>query len=91
MTGTNRFIPVKSDDTRILTCILEYPNDTYVTVTDLLYEKVDIQSHQWKQSVSSYSKIRISESSVKNILASCGFVVVDCVMRCRMLYVICKK
>ncbi|MCK9407771.1 MAG: hypothetical protein WCX28_01270 [Bacteriovoracaceae bacterium] len=33
LTGNSRFIPVKSDASQILTCILEYSSET-VTVTD---------------------------------------------------------
>lgn len=64
LTGDSRFIPVKSDDNRILTCILEYGQD-HVRVTDLLYEK---QENEWKQKVSSYCKIRIPAAFVKNCL-----------------------
>lgn len=53
--GDDRFIHVKSDDSRILTCMLEY-YPTHVFVTDLLYEKTD---EGWKQRVSSYPKVRI--------------------------------
>jgi predicted nicotinamide N-methyase len=60
----NRFIPVKSDENRILTCFLEYFPE-HVRVTDLFYEK---EESGWKQKVSSYNKIRISVSSIRNIL-----------------------
>ncbi len=52
LTGPARFIPVKSDNTRILTCILDYEED-YVNVTDQLYEK---DTEGWKQKVSTYKK-----------------------------------
>ena len=58
LTGDSRFIPVKSDDTRILTCVLDYENET-VRVTDLLNEKKETG---WTQKVSSYNKVRILES-----------------------------
>jgi len=38
--GTARFIPVKSDGNRILTCFLEYTSNEFVTVNDLLYTKI---------------------------------------------------
>jgi len=50
--NTQRFIPVKSDDNKILNCILEYDNDK-VKVTDLLHEKTP---KGWKQKESSYFK-----------------------------------
>ena len=56
LTGDNRFIPVKSDNSRILTCVLEYSKDS-VKVTDLLNEKTQ---NGWVQKVSSYNKVRIS-------------------------------
>jgi predicted nicotinamide N-methyase len=72
LAGDNRFIPVKSDDNRILTCFLEYfPN--HISVTDLLYEK---ESTGWKQKVSSYNKVRISPSTIKNYLANNGMAII---------------
>jgi SAM-dependent methyltransferase len=70
-TGAYRFIPVKSDDRRILTCILEYGEDS-VRVTDLLYEKA---GDVWEQKISSYHKIRVSVKEVAGILASGGVIV----------------
>lgn len=62
--NTQRFIPVKSDASRILTCVLEY-FDEKVRVTDLLNE---FEDGQWKQKVSSYFKIRISKETVITML-----------------------
>ena len=59
-----RFIPVKSADDRILTCVLEYQNEK-VKVSDLLHEKID---GKWIQKVSSYEKVRISSSEIIKIL-----------------------
>jgi SAM-dependent methyltransferase len=62
--GTARFIPVKSDDTRILTCILDY-TDHYVMVTDILHQR----THEgWRQSVSSYPKVRLRKATILNAL-----------------------
>ena len=68
LTGDNRFIPVKSDDTRILTCVLDYENEV-VRVTDLLNEKTETG---WRQKVSSYNKVRISTSEIVKILEANG-------------------
>lgn len=38
ISGTQRFIPVRSDESTILTCFLEYYED-FVEVYDLLYRK----------------------------------------------------
>jgi SAM-dependent methyltransferase len=58
--GPGRFIPVRSDDTRILTCFLEAVPG-YVEVHDLLHEK---QGEEWKLSVSSYRKLRLAREEV---------------------------
>lgn len=71
LTGDARFIPVKADDTRILTCVLEYTKDT-VRVTDLLQEKT---ATGWVQKVSSYNKVRISPSEIIRILQSLGMTI----------------
>jgi SAM-dependent methyltransferase len=69
-----RFIPVKSDKDRILTCFLEYFPDK-VRVTDLLHERVN---DQWIQKVSSYFKTRISRALILEYLNDCGFeIIVD--------------
>lgn len=64
LSGNNRFIPVKSDDNRILTCFLEYQPD-FVRVTDLLYEK---SNTGWEQKVSSYNKVRITMIDIMKLL-----------------------
>ncbi len=64
LTGTNRFISVKSDKDKILTCVLDYEND-FVNVTDLLYEKTN---EGWRQKVSTYKKVRLLTSDIINFL-----------------------
>lgn len=64
LTGAGRFIPVKSDDTRILTCFLEYHTE-YVMVHDILHEK---QNNAWVQKVSAYPKLRLSEKQIQTLL-----------------------
>ncbi|ELR72602.1 hypothetical protein C900_00981 [Fulvivirga imtechensis AK7] len=63
-----RFIPVKSDERRIFTCILEYTSEK-VKVTDQLYEKT---GSGWKQKVSTYSKVRITPREVETIVMNSG-------------------
>ena len=72
LTGDSRFIPVKSDENRILTCIFEYSAD-HVRVTDLLYKK---HGHEWKQKVSSYQKVRIPVSFVRDCLGENGMEII---------------
>jgi hypothetical protein len=43
--GQKRFIPVRSDPNRILTCFLEYEDDA-VTVCDILHEREETWWHQ---------------------------------------------
>lgn len=68
LSGDQRFIPVKSDDTKILTCCLDYEADR-VRITDLLQVKTE---NGWQQKVSSYYKVRVSPNDVVKILADCG-------------------
>lgn len=67
--GDPRFIPVKSDQNRILTCFLEYFDDK-VGVTDLLHE---YENGKWIQKVSSYYKTRIAKETAIEILKDSGF------------------
>jgi 2-polyprenyl-3-methyl-5-hydroxy-6-metoxy-1,4-benzoquinol methylase len=68
---TNRFIPVKSDSHRILTCFIEYFTDK-LRVTDLLHE---YENGKWIQKVSSYYKTRISRELVLEFLKDAGFTI----------------
>jgi SAM-dependent methyltransferase len=68
LAGDARFIPVKSDDSRILTCFLEY-GDEQVAVHDLLYER---QGSLWQFKVSSYRKLRLSPAWVASTLRDTG-------------------
>jgi SAM-dependent methyltransferase len=67
--GHNRFINVKSDDTRILTCFLEYAEDT-VRTHDLLHER---HGEEWELNVSSYLKLRISPKWLVRLFEGQGF------------------
>jgi SAM-dependent methyltransferase len=67
--ATDRFISVKSDDSKILTCFLEYTPNA-VVVTDLLHEKIN---NKWQQKISSYNKVRLVTSEVVAILETLGF------------------
>ncbi|MGH8138279.1 MAG: class I SAM-dependent methyltransferase [Steroidobacteraceae bacterium] len=66
--GPQRFIPVRNDEDRILTCFLEYGNDT-VTVYDLLQER---QAEGWLTRISCYPKLRLDPAWVVARLASRG-------------------
>jgi len=66
--GDNRFIPVKSDDSKILICCLDY-EETKVRVTDILHQK---NENGWQQKVSSYYKVRISLQQIVSMIEQCG-------------------
>jgi len=68
LSGPQRFIPVRSDDDRILTCFLEYSDDT-LTVHDILHERA---GSQWTMQVSSYRKLRLTPDWVVRCLESQG-------------------
>jgi len=69
--GLDRFVPVKSDPDRIMTCVLEYEPET-VLVTDLFYERTQ---SGWSFHRSSYRKIRIAPSAVAEELRGAGLMV----------------
>lgn len=54
--GDERFILVRRDNERVLTCFLEY-GEGVVTVHDILTERKD---GEWVQTVSSYPKLRLA-------------------------------
>lgn len=67
--GAQRFIPVRSDAERILTCFLEYEDET-VNVHDILHERIETG---WQQRVSTYRKLRLSVDWVISALNARGF------------------
>jgi cyclopropane fatty-acyl-phospholipid synthase-like methyltransferase len=69
--GDRRFIPVKSDENRILTCFLEYTEDS-VRVTDLLHER---NADSWVQKISSYNKVRVNPAEINDHLMELGMIV----------------
>lgn len=87
LNGSDRFIPVKSDEEKILTCILDY-NDEYITVTDLLQEKTE---RKWVQKVSSYKKIRLTTDRVRDSLINAGFTLASMDIISRQVHVIATK
>lgn len=67
--GTDRFIPVRSDDNTVFTCFLEYEPET-VKIHDIVYLK---GNDGWKLNTSCYRKIRLSVEWVENQLLKIGF------------------
>jgi len=64
-----RFIPVRSDDNRILTCFLEYEPEA-VVVHDILHERA---AEGWQTRVSHYRKLRLSPEQLTASFESSGF------------------
>jgi hypothetical protein len=87
LTGTHRFIPVRSDAQRILTCFLEFFPDK-VMVHDMLQER---EQDGWKQKVSAYAKLRLNEQLVTTMLMKHGFRIVKAETISRMIHVIAEK
>jgi hypothetical protein len=69
--ATERFIPVRSDAERILTCFLEYSAER-VTVHDVLHER---SGASWRLRVSAYQKLRLSPAWVVEALGGLGLAV----------------
>jgi SAM-dependent methyltransferase len=69
LVGNARFIPVKSDADRILTCFLEYAAD-HVDVHDMLHER---DGEAWRLRVSAYRKLRLDPQWVSGSLRDRGF------------------
>jgi 2-polyprenyl-3-methyl-5-hydroxy-6-metoxy-1,4-benzoquinol methylase len=68
LTGDERYILVKRDEKRILTCFLEYGTD-HVTVHDVLTQRED---DRWIQRESSYPKLRLAPDRVLAKLEALG-------------------
>lgn len=69
LVGNGRFIPVRSDDSRILTCFLEYESDS-VLVHDILHQRAP---DGWQTQVSHYRKLRLSPEYLVAKFQSSGF------------------
>ncbi len=85
--GTQRFIPVRSDESKILTCFLEYHKEV-VEVYDLLYRK---EGEQWVLSVSSYPKLRLDKRWVGEQLRKVGLRVLSNEFANGMVSIVAKK
>lgn len=70
LVGLDRFLPVRSDETRIMTCFLEYEGPDTGVVNDLIY----VRSHdgQWGLNKSAYRKLRLAITWVRDELAAAG-------------------
>jgi hypothetical protein len=69
--GEERFIPVRADADRIMTCFLEYAPE-YVRVHDLIHER---DGAAWTLHKSSYTKLRLPLAWVAAEMSAAGFAV----------------
>lgn len=81
-----RFIPVKYESDKLLTCFLEYSND-YVSVTDLIHYKTD---DIWNLKTSTYKKVRISAVDIVYFIEKSGLKLVNMSKRKGMVHLIAK-
>ena len=70
-TGLDRFIPVRSNDTTIFTCFLEYEKNT-VQVHDIVYER---EKGRWVLHKSAYRKLIIPPEWTRNALQQAEFII----------------
>lgn len=68
--GLDRFLPIRSDADKVMTCFLEFESAESVRVHDLIYVN---GSGGWKLEKSSYAKLRLSPVWVTEHLAGAGF------------------
>ena len=66
--GNARFIPVRADEHRVLTCFLEEFDD-YVQVHDVLHERA---ADTWTTNVSSYRKLRLAPDALRQMFSAAG-------------------
>jgi SAM-dependent methyltransferase len=71
-TGLDRFIPVYADESKIMTCFLEFDRADTVLVHDLVYSR---NGQQWLLEKSSYRKLRLPIAWLEDAMAQVGFVV----------------
>jgi SAM-dependent methyltransferase len=68
--GLDRFIPVRSDADKIMTCFLEYESPETVVVHDLIHVR---NGSEWTLHKSSYRKLRLAPKWICDQLAAAGF------------------
>lgn len=87
LSGADRFIAVRGDADRVLTCFLEYEPEV-VRVYDLLHER-SVQG--WRFSVSSYPKVRLAPARLIACMEASGFAVRHDAARSGMVRLVAAK
>ena len=67
--GVDRIIPLKTDDSRLMSTFLEY-EDATVVVNDMIWQK---QDDVWALHKSSYRKLRLPVAFIEDVLKKNGF------------------
>ena len=83
----DRFIPVKSNETTIFTCFLEFEKDS-VKVHDIIYEK---NKGQWVLKKSVFQKLRISPDWTQKYLQKIGFTIEFYDEQNGLIFIIARK
>lgn len=86
-TDLDRIIPVRSDETKIFTCFLEYETDK-VKVHDILYEHTN---DGWQFKKSFYRKLRLSQNLVISKLVDLDFHIEHSSVNRGMVEIIARK
>jgi 2-polyprenyl-3-methyl-5-hydroxy-6-metoxy-1,4-benzoquinol methylase len=87
LVGLDRFIPVKSNETTIFTCFLEFEKDC-VKVHDIIYEK---NKGQWVLKKSVFQKLRISPDWTQKYLQKIGFTIEFYDEQNGLIFIIARK
>jgi len=87
LAGIDRFIPVRSDADRIMTCFLEYEPET-VLIHDLIHTR---RGREWVLNKSSYRKLRLAPAWVASALEARGFSVLSTGPSGRMTAIVARR
>lgn len=71
LAGPDRFIPVRADDSRVMTCFLEAVSADRLAVTDLIHLRQP--DGAWQLRKSAYFKSRLAPAAVAGQLRAAGF------------------
>jgi cyclopropane fatty-acyl-phospholipid synthase-like methyltransferase len=88
LTGLDRFLPVRSDEEKIMTCFLEYASDDAVLVHDLIHIR---EGREWKLEKSSYRKLRLAQQWVIDALGRAGFSILKQEPAGRLTLIVARK
>jgi SAM-dependent methyltransferase len=86
--GTDRFIPVRSDENTIMTCFLDYASEDTVLVHDLVYTR---QATGWTLNASCYPKLRLPIAWLAEELATAGLIVASHGTAGRLQQILARK